>query len=47
MPVRHGTSSYMVWDPALSGSAAALRICGLQGHSPLLHGSSGYADGLL
>lgn len=30
-----------------SGSAAAPCLRGLQGHSPLLHGSSGHADGLL
>lgn len=41
----HGTFSGMVWEPVLLGSAAALRS--FQGHSPLLHGSSGYTYGLL
>jgi hypothetical protein len=35
----------VVWELVLLGSAAAL--CGFQGHSPLLHSSSGYAYGLL
>lgn len=38
-PMRCGTQA--------SGSAATLRHLCLQSHGPLLHGSSGYADGLL